>query len=65
MSNAIYLDLGPRILGYATEVAGQRVCVLSSRLGADRESGERVSRYMQAQGRDCAACAGCPIGKPA
>ena len=64
MSSAIYLDLGPRILGYATQVAGKKVCVLSSRLDANRESNERVRHFMQAQGRDCGTCGGCPFGQP-
>ncbi len=65
MSNAISLDLGPSstFLGYATQIAGQKVCVLSSRAATDSALQERVRRFMKAQGRDCGTCGGCPVGQ--
>lgn len=63
MSNVIYLDLGPTAFGYPTQVAGEKVCVLSSRTVDDRAIQGRVRRFMKAQGRDCKTCGGCPIGQ--
>lgn len=63
MSNVIYLDLGPKPFGYTTQVAGEKVCVLSSEAVGDRASQVRVRRFMKAQGQDCETCGGCPIGR--
>jgi hypothetical protein len=63
VSNVIYLELGPTALGYPTQVAGEKVCVLSSRIVGDRVIQGRARRYMKAQGRDCETCGGCPIGQ--
>ncbi|PZT70143.1 hypothetical protein DN402_31430 [Streptomyces sp. SW4] len=65
MSNVINLDLGAdsNFLGYATEIAGEMVCVLSSRAAADRAFQGRVRRYMKAEGRDCGICRACPVGQ--
>lgn len=63
VSNVINLDLGPGILGYPTQVAGEMVCVLTPRAATDRVIQERVRRFMKAEGRDCQSCGGCPVGK--
>lgn len=63
MSSAIFLDLGPGIDGYQTKIAGEKVCVLSSRAASDRAIQGRVRRFMKAQGEDCKTCAACPIGQ--
>jgi hypothetical protein len=65
VNHVINLELGPEstFLGYPTEVAGEMVCVLSSRAASDRAIQERVRRYMKAQGRDCGNCDGCPLGR--
>lgn len=63
MSNVIYLDLGPGILGYPTEISGVTVCVLSSRAATDRAIAARTRRFMKAEGRDCESCGGCPIAR--
>ncbi|GAA2199783.1 MULTISPECIES: hypothetical protein [Streptomyces] len=63
MSNVIYLDLGPNSFGYTTQVAGEKVCVLSSQAVEDRASQVRARRFMKAQGQDCKTCGGCPIGQ--
>jgi len=64
VSHVINLDLGPAstFLGYPTQVAGENVCVLSPRAATDRVIQARVRKYMQAQGRDCGTCGGCPVG---
>jgi hypothetical protein len=61
--SVINLDLGPKVLAYPTQVAGEMVCVLSPRAAEDRVVQERVRRFMKAQGRDCRICGGCPIGQ--
>lgn len=63
MSNVIELDLGPTVLGYATQIAGVTVCVLSPRVAEDRAIQGRARRFMKAQGRDCETCGGCPVGQ--
>lgn len=65
MSHVINLELEPEstFLGYPTQVAGEMVCVLSSRATGDRAFQERVRRFMKAQGRDCRTCGGCPVGQ--
>ncbi|MFD0052973.1 hypothetical protein ACFVHR_04515 [Streptomyces sp. NPDC127168] len=63
MSNVIYLDLGPGILGYPTEIKGLTVCVLSSRVATDRAIQGRARRFMKAEGRDCETCGGCPLAQ--
>lgn len=63
MSSAIFTDLGTGIDGYQTKIAGERVCVLSSRAAGDRVIQGRVRRYMKAQGEDCGTCGNCPIGQ--
>jgi hypothetical protein len=63
VSNVIYLDLGPTSFGYTTQVAGEKVCVLSSATAGDRAIQGRVKRFMKAQGQDCETCGGCPIGR--
>lgn len=64
-SYVINLDLGPEsaFLGYPTQVAGEMVCVLSSRTADDRVLQERVRQFMKAQDRDCRTCLGCPVGR--
>ena len=63
MSNVIYLDLGPNSFGYTTQVAGEKVCVLSSQAVKDPAIQARVRRFMRGQGQDCKTCGGCPIGQ--
>ena len=64
MNHVIELDLGPTstFLGYATQVNGQMVCVLTPRAAEDRAIQERVRRFMKGQDRDCRTCRGCPVG---
>ena len=62
MSYAIELELGPTILGYPTQVDGEKVCVLTPRAAEDRAIQERVRLFMQGQDRDCRTCRGCPVG---
>lgn len=63
MSNVIYLDLGPGILGYPAEIKGSTVCVLSSKAATDHAIQARVRRFMKAEGRDCGTCGACPVGR--
>lgn len=63
VSNVINLELGPRILAYPTQVAGEMVCVLTPKAATDRDIQERVRLFMKAQGRDCKTCRGCPVGR--
>ncbi|WP_333744115.1 hypothetical protein [Streptomyces ardesiacus] len=65
MSNVINLDLGKdsTFLGYPTEIAGETVCVLSSRAATDSAFQGRVRRFMKAEGRDCGTCRACPVGQ--
>jgi hypothetical protein len=63
VSSVIYLNLGSNSFGYTTQVAGEKVCVLSSRTAEDRAIQGRVRRFMKAQGQDCKICGGCPIGR--
>jgi hypothetical protein len=63
VSNVINLDMGPGVIAYPTQVAGEMVCVLSPRAASDRAIQERVRRFMKGQGRDCRSCGGCPVGR--
>lgn len=63
MSSAIFLDLGSGVDGYPTKIAGEKVCVLSSRAVGDRVIQGRVRRFMKAQGEDCKSCGGCPLAQ--
>lgn len=62
MSHAINLELGPNVLGYPDQVAGEKVCILTPTVAEDREIQARVRRFMRGQGRDCRICRGCPAG---
>jgi hypothetical protein len=64
VSHVIYLDLGPTsdFRGYPSQIAGEKVCVLSPRAADDHAVQERVRQHMKGQGRDCRTCGGCPIG---
>lgn len=63
MSNVINLDLGPSFIGYATQVDGEMVCVLTPEAASEPRIQERVRWFMKGQGRDCGKCLGCPVGR--
>ncbi|MDT0476199.1 hypothetical protein RM863_29150 [Streptomyces sp. DSM 41014] len=52
----------PGFIADVLEVDGETVCLLTPEVATDSEIRKLVESWMTAQGVDCGACLGCPVG---
>ncbi|KIF02244.1 hypothetical protein PL81_31255 [Streptomyces sp. RSD-27] len=62
MVKVIAVDLGPHFMGQATQVNGEKICLLPSEAFSDVLVAQRAREFMEGRGRHCAECRGCTIG---